>query len=109
MPSPGGAIVGLLRQADSVAQMLGAVGSDWRSVVTGAEKLDWLDCRDPEYIRRTLPSMKALGEIYHRGEVRGLENIPEDGPVLLVGNHSGGTVIVDTFVFSAAFYEHFGP
>jgi 1-acyl-sn-glycerol-3-phosphate acyltransferase len=29
--------------------------------------------------------------------------------VLLVGNHSGGTLISDTFVFSAAFYEHFGP
>jgi 1-acyl-sn-glycerol-3-phosphate acyltransferase len=29
--------------------------------------------------------------------------------VLLVGNHSGGTMIADTFVFAHAFYEHFGP
>jgi uncharacterized protein YbcI len=29
--------------------------------------------------------------------------------VLLVGNHSGGTVIADTFVFAQAFYDHFGP
>jgi 1-acyl-sn-glycerol-3-phosphate acyltransferase len=28
--------------------------------------------------------------------------------VLLVGNHSGGTMIADTFVFTMAFYEHFG-
>jgi 1-acyl-sn-glycerol-3-phosphate acyltransferase len=28
--------------------------------------------------------------------------------VLLVGNHSGGTMIADTFVFAQAFYEHFG-
>jgi 1-acyl-sn-glycerol-3-phosphate acyltransferase len=28
--------------------------------------------------------------------------------VLLVGNHSGGTWIADTFVFSQAFYDHFG-
>jgi 1-acyl-sn-glycerol-3-phosphate acyltransferase len=89
--------------------MLGAFGSDWRSLVSGDEPLDWLDRRDPEYIRRTLPGMKAFGQLYHRGEVRGLENIPADGPVLLVGNHSGGTLIVDTFVFSAAFYEKFGP
>ena len=30
-------------------------------------------------------------------------------PSLLVGNHSGGLMIADTFVFSAAFYDHFGP
>jgi 1-acyl-sn-glycerol-3-phosphate acyltransferase len=52
--------------------------------------------------------MKAYADLYHRGTVRGLENIPAEGPVLLVGNHSGGTLIADTFVFSAAFYEHFG-
>jgi 1-acyl-sn-glycerol-3-phosphate acyltransferase len=53
--------------------------------------------------------MKAYAQLYHRAEVRGVENIPEEGPVLLVGNHSGGTLIADTFVFAAAFYEHFGP
>jgi 1-acyl-sn-glycerol-3-phosphate acyltransferase len=109
MPSPGEAVVGLLRQADSLAASASAVASDWRSLLGGSEPLDWLDRRDPEHIRRTLPAMKAYGELYHRAEVRGLENIPEDGPVLLVGNHSGGTLIADTFVFSAAFYEHFGP
>ena len=29
--------------------------------------------------------------------------------MLLVGNHSGGTLISDTFVFAQAFYDHFGP
>jgi 1-acyl-sn-glycerol-3-phosphate acyltransferase len=109
MPSPGDAVVGLLRQADSLAASASAVASDWRSLLSGSEQLDWLDRRDPEHIRRTLPTMKAYGDLYHRAEVRGLENIPEDGPVLLVGNHSGGTLIADTFVFSAAFYDHFGP
>jgi 1-acyl-sn-glycerol-3-phosphate acyltransferase len=108
-PSPTDAMIGLLRQADSVAQTAGALASDWKSMVDGSERLDWFEHRDPEHIRRTLPGMKAFSEIYHRGQVRGLENIPEDGPVLLVGNHSGGTLISDTFVFSAAFYDHFGP
>ncbi|MEY2404262.1 MAG: hypothetical protein QOD38_1813, partial [Acidimicrobiaceae bacterium] len=102
-------ITGALRLADSLTQALGAVGSDLKSVVDRSEPLDWFDRRDPEYIRRTLPGMKGISDVYFRGEVRGLENIPADGPVLLVGNHSGGTLIADTFVFSQAFYEHFGP
>ena len=68
---------------------------------------DPLDARDPAYIRDTLPAIRAWSQGYFRGEVRGLGNIP-DGPVLLVGNHSGGTLIADTFVFSEAFYRHFG-
>ncbi len=67
-----------------------------------------LDEWDPNYIRRTLPVLGPLFRTYFRGEVRGLENIPPAGPVLLVGNHSGGTMIADTFVFTMAFYEHFG-
>jgi 1-acyl-sn-glycerol-3-phosphate acyltransferase len=47
--------------------------------------------------------------LYFRADVRGLDHIPADGPVLIVGNHSGGTVIVDTYVFAQAFYDHFGP
>jgi 1-acyl-sn-glycerol-3-phosphate acyltransferase len=70
---------------------------------------DWLDAWDPAYIRTTLPALRALSKLYFRAEVRGLENIPEKGRVLLVGNHSGGTLIADTFVFAQAFYDHFGP
>jgi 1-acyl-sn-glycerol-3-phosphate acyltransferase len=69
---------------------------------------DHLAERDPTFIRRTLPAMAALWQTYFRGEVRGLERIPAEGPVLLVGNHSGGTMIADTFVFTTSFYEHFG-
>ena len=68
-----------------------------------------LDGWDPEYIERVLPLLSRLVNTYFRGEVRGLENIPTDGPALLVGNHSGGTLIADTFVLSTKFYEHFGP
>jgi 1-acyl-sn-glycerol-3-phosphate acyltransferase len=65
---------------------------------------DW----NPEHIRRTLPLMRATFGPYFRGEVRGLERIPP-GPSLLVGNHSGGLYIADSFVFALSFYEHFGP
>jgi 1-acyl-sn-glycerol-3-phosphate acyltransferase len=46
--------------------------------------------------------------IWFRGEVRGLGNIPESGPVLLVANHSGGNVTPDTTVFTLAFNTYFG-
>jgi 1-acyl-sn-glycerol-3-phosphate acyltransferase len=67
-----------------------------------------LDERDPDYIRETLPRMWLLSSLYFRGEVRGLGNIPDHGPVLLVGNHSGGNVTPDTTVFSLAFNAYFG-
>src|SRR5215218_4166837 len=70
---------------------------------------DWLDAWDPAYIRATLPALRAMSKVYFRAEVRGLSNIPAEGPILLVGNHSGGTLIADTFVFAQGFYDHFGP
>jgi 1-acyl-sn-glycerol-3-phosphate acyltransferase len=49
-----------------------------------------------------------LASVYFRAEVRGIERIPADGPVLLVGNHSGGNLPPDTFVFTLAFCSYFG-
>lgn len=59
--------------------------------------------RDPDYIRRPLPGLWLLASYYFRADVRGLHHVPEQGPVLLVGNHSGGNVPADTFVFTLAF------
>lgn len=67
-----------------------------------------LDQRDPDYIREQLPGLWLLASLYFRAEVRGLERIPNDGPVLLVGNHSGGNLPPDTFVFTLAFCSYFG-
>ena len=67
-----------------------------------------LDERDPDYIRDNLPLFWLMSSLYYRGEVRGLGNIPESGPVLMVGNHSGGNVTPDTLVLSLAFNTYFG-
>ncbi len=79
--------------------------------VTGADgpPSDPFDARDSKYIRATLPALRTLSQVYFRADVSGLDRIPSSGPVLLVGNHSGGTMIADTFVFAQAFYDHFGP
>jgi 1-acyl-sn-glycerol-3-phosphate acyltransferase len=67
-----------------------------------------LDERDPDYIRENLPTAWLLSSLWFRGEVRGLGNIPETGPVLLAGNHSGGNMTPDTTVFTLAFCAYFG-
>jgi 1-acyl-sn-glycerol-3-phosphate acyltransferase len=67
-----------------------------------------LDERDPDFIRERLPLMWLAATVWYRGEVRGLGNIPDEGPVLLVGNHSGGNMIPDTLLFTLAFTTFFG-
>jgi 1-acyl-sn-glycerol-3-phosphate acyltransferase len=109
-----GTLEELLGAGAGWARMLGAVAGDVAGTLNpaagnGHEPEDWLDAWDPEYIRTTLPTLRLFSDVYHRADVRGLGNIPKDGPVLLVGNHSGGTLISDTFVFAQAFYDHFGP
>jgi 1-acyl-sn-glycerol-3-phosphate acyltransferase len=67
-----------------------------------------LDERDPDFIRERLPLMWLLASLWYRGEVRGLGNLPDTGPVLMVGNHSGGNMTPDTAVFTLAFNTYFG-
>lgn len=90
-------------------RMIGAAAADVIGTLDRGDKVDPLDERDAEYIGETLPALRALSGLYFRADVRGMRNIPAAGPVLLVGNHSGGTMIADTFVFAQAFYDHFGP
>jgi 1-acyl-sn-glycerol-3-phosphate acyltransferase len=90
--------------------MTGVTGIlDWarQKIAAQVPKAD-LDQRDPDYIRDQLPGLWLLASLYFRADVRGLGRIPADGPVLLVGNHSGGNVPPDTFVFTLAFCSYFG-
>ena len=77
-------------------------------IVTGRVPPADLDERDPDYIRENLPWLWLLASYYFRAEVRGLERIPATGPVLIVGNHSGGNMTPDTTVFMLAFSSYFG-
>jgi 1-acyl-sn-glycerol-3-phosphate acyltransferase len=67
-----------------------------------------LPARDEAFMRRAVPLLWPLVAAWFRPEIRGLERIPAAGPVLLVGNHSGGNVAPDTFAFTLAFIRRFG-
>src|SRR5690349_3879352 len=62
--------------------------------------------RDPDFIRQMLPRLWLVAQTYFRAEVRGFENVPDE-PVLFVGNHSGGAMVPDTFVFLLAHNTYF--
>ncbi len=64
--------------------------------------------RDAETVRRTLPLIEAVNR-YFGAEVRGWENVPRQGPMLIVGNHSGGAQTMDTAPLLQRWVEERGP
>jgi 1-acyl-sn-glycerol-3-phosphate acyltransferase len=87
--------------------VVGAISGIARRIADAVPSAD-LDTRDTDYIRETLPGLWMLASIYFRADVRGLHHIQKEGPVLLVGNHSGGIMAPDLFVFVLAFSTYFG-
>jgi 1-acyl-sn-glycerol-3-phosphate acyltransferase len=101
--SPNGA--GTAAGRDDLASRMAATVTD--QIQRRIPRAD-LDERDPDYIRESLPGLWLLASFWFRADVRGLANIPAEGPVLLVGNHSGGNMTPDTTVFTLAFNTYFG-
>ena len=101
----GGSIIAPL--ARGIGGLLGSAAGAITGAVGGRLSAD-LDGRDPDYIRENLPFVWLLSSLYFRAEVRNLGNVPENKPVLMVGNHSGGNVAPETFIFTLAFATYFG-
>ncbi len=49
-----------------------------------------------------------MATLWYRAEVRNMGNVPENGPVLLVGNHTGGNMSPEVTVLPLAFSTYFG-
>jgi 1-acyl-sn-glycerol-3-phosphate acyltransferase len=62
---------------------------------------------DPSLTEKVMALLRPLLKAYHRSEVRGLENFPNGG-ALVVCNHSGGMFPMDVPIFASDFYEKFG-
>ena len=105
---PRGPVAAIAGPLQAYVQMVAAAARDVGDTLSRRAGGDPFALRDPQYIRRTLPALRLASDLYFRADVRGLEKIPAEGPVLLVGNHSGGTMIADTFVFGQAFLDQFG-
>ncbi len=73
----------------------------------GADDTVDLSGRDPDFIRANLPAWWLISTLYHRAEINGFDRVP-DGPVLFVGNHSGGNMTPDSGVFLLGFNTYFG-
>ena len=63
--------------------------------------------RDEAFIESLMPYLE-LWSRYFDAEVTGFETLPESGPMLLVGNHSGGTIVPDTPVTLHGWYRERG-
>ncbi len=61
---------------------------------------------DLDLARLVAPLVELLNH-YFRGEVDGLDNLPE-GEALLVANHNAGITSMETFLFGLRYYRHTG-
>lgn len=62
---------------------------------------------DPALTERVMGLIRPVVKGWHRGEVRGLEEFPAGG-ALVVANHSGGLFTMDVALFATDFYATFG-
>lgn len=64
--------------------------------------------RDPELLRRLLPVLDRM-LAYFDPVVEGFERVPEDGPFMVVGNHSGGVYMPDFWAVLSEWIRRRGP
>jgi 1-acyl-sn-glycerol-3-phosphate acyltransferase len=72
----------------------------------GGDRFD-ISSRDLTFAESGLPALRRFVHAYFRATVEGMDHVPE-GPVLLVANHSGGSVTPDSIVFILEFLDRFG-
>jgi 1-acyl-sn-glycerol-3-phosphate acyltransferase len=99
-PPSAGERIGPL-DADTVREAIRFLGRR----VTGQYEIDDFGF-DAEITEKVFaPLMRPLYRHYWRAEWRDVENVPAEGPALLVGNHSG-TVPIDAVVMRFGLLEH---
>ncbi|HTR55096.1 MAG TPA: lysophospholipid acyltransferase family protein [Kofleriaceae bacterium] len=77
--------------------------------MAGGSTSDDLAARDPELVTVLLDLWRVLARYYLHARVEGIDHVPERGPVLFVGNHSGGLWPSEGFLTALAIHDRFGP
>ncbi len=68
-----------------------------------------LNAVDPAFTAVIAEAARYVAEHWFRWTVRGVEHLPAAGPVLLVGNHSGGLMVFDALLAWVAIRDALGP
>lgn len=86
-----------------------ARGAYCRWTGTQLPPCDNLDARDEALVDVFADLARTLGRYYFRLQLRGVENVPASGPAILVGNHNGGALPLDSLFTALAIYDGLGP
>jgi len=78
-----------------------------RASGAAADPVDVVSERDPAFLRAVRPLLDRYVS-WFRPEVRGFERLPERGPMLVVGNHSGGQLPPDIPILLTAWWRERG-
>jgi 1-acyl-sn-glycerol-3-phosphate acyltransferase len=89
----------------TASTLIGQLGD---RVADNADTASRRDRRDPSFIESVMgPLDMALR--WFDPEVTGFEHLPDDGPLLIVGNHSGGVFMPDYWAFLREWVRRRGP
>lgn len=55
-----------------------------------------VDARDPDFVDLVLDAVRIVARTWFSLKVEGVENVPREGPALLVANHNGGILPLDS-------------
>lgn len=93
---------------ESVQRSAGSLARSVTSALTPRFRPGDLDNRDPDFMREVLPATWLFVSAWFRPDIQGLHHIPGAGPVLVVGNHTGGASSPEVHISQLAISTYFG-
>ncbi len=93
---------------ESATRSLSSLARGVASAVTPRFRPGDLDNRDPDFMREVLPATWLFVSAWFRPDIQGLHHIPAEGPVLVVGNHTGGASSPEVHISQLAISTYFG-